>query len=189
MGNKKAREYVKRKDFLDRLMAAKEKVRFIGNCGSSGGLGLKQFQIAYQPSFEPGHVWHFHLDDEEWHTYVSEIQMGGPSDLIQATGYAKVGIPSDSVRALWDTLRTISIPIAPPVEGWVGADGTTYELAMWGDHYSAFRFTWWSKHPASWEPMVRPVLDIIPTLLTRPVQDNLEDVPDQLRRAGFTPDP
>lgn len=53
----------------------------------------------------------------------------------------------------------------PDLSGMGGADGSNYELAVFGDLYSEFRFQWWSEPPAEWKPLVTIATEMIKAFL------------------------
>jgi len=60
----------------------------------------------------------------------------------------------ERLRAFFDRLTSLTLPIAPDLSNLAGADGETTQLALFGDLHSHVRFQWWSDYPPAWEPLV-----------------------------------
>ncbi|HVF74577.1 MAG TPA: hypothetical protein VM938_05970, partial [Acidimicrobiales bacterium] len=69
-------------------------------------------------------------------------------------GYDPVPFESDRLAAFFQRVATLTMPIGPDLSGYGGCDGTMYQLAAFGDLFSACRFQWWSSWPPHWQPLV-----------------------------------
>ena len=62
-------------------------------------------------------------------------------------------------------MTSLALPLLPDLSGGGGADGSLYQLAVFGDLYSEFRFQWWSEPPIQWQPLVNVANEMIQAFL------------------------
>ena len=65
-----------------------------------------------------------------------------------------VPFASAALAEYFERLAALTLPLRPDMSGCGGADGTLYEVAVFGDLYSGWRFQWWSDWPEQWRPLV-----------------------------------
>ena len=118
------------------------------------GIGIRRVQVVFAPSFEPGFAWDIRVfGDAEWWlfrsqlTEITEENLGEPSRLL---GYEQLDVSGDTLRAYFERLRSLTLPIGPPFNGMAGLDGTSFHMALFGDQQSEIRFQWWSEPPPQW---------------------------------------
>ncbi len=75
-------------------------------------------------------------------------------------GHYEVPFASSELATYFKRVVGLTLPLRPDMSGYGGADGTMYELAVFGDLWSAWRFQWWSSSPEQWRPMVDLVAEM-----------------------------
>jgi len=88
----------------------------------------------------------------EWHLYESEVVQSSPE--IQLLGYRSLTVGSDVLASYFGRVVALSLPVSPDLSSHAGVDGTTTQLAVFGDVDSGWRFQWWSESPPQWQPLV-----------------------------------
>lgn len=78
----------------------------------------------------------------------------GTVPALLVVGHDRVPMPSAAVAAYFERLTALTLPLRPDFSGYGGADGTLYELSVFGDLSSGWRFHWWSEWPEQWRPLV-----------------------------------
>ena len=124
------------------------------------GSGLLRVQVIYKPSFSSSSMWELCERGSKWVLYRSNVVKSLRSP-IQAQGYEAVPFESDRLKAYFQQLTTLSIPIAPELRSLAGADGEMTQLALFGFLDSEVRFQWWSDTPIGWEPMTKIVATML----------------------------
>lgn len=128
------------------------------------GIGILRVQLVIEPSFEEGFSWDIRVRDPEWRLFRSTIPRLNEHNVhegIKLLGYEELGIESDILRAYFDKLRSLTLPIAPLFNGMGGLDGTSFQLALFGDPHAQVRFQWWSDPPPQWEPLIEIANEMI----------------------------
>jgi hypothetical protein len=159
MGNRKAREFMKSKEDEAAWERAISQPRLAICDVHARGIGLRRLQVIVCPSFDEGRCWEIRQRDDEWWLFRSEIVSDWPE--IQLVGYQPVPIATGALSSFFARVVSLSLPIAPCLNGMDGADGDIYQLAVFGDMYSEWRLQWWSEAPASWRPLVEITEEII----------------------------
>jgi hypothetical protein len=67
--------------------------------------------------------------------------------------YVRVPIDGEALASALTRLQAIELPIKPWVSSMSGLDGTSFEVAVFGDLSSEVRFTWWEDAPPKWKPL------------------------------------
>lgn len=139
-------------------------------------IGIRRIQIVYMPSFETGHAWDFREIDGIFKVYRSEI--GKFSKLYN---YTAIDFPSKISENFIKYLQKLKLRISPIFVSEAGLDGTTTELAFFGDLHSGFRFRWWSNPPPNWKKMTGYTEKIIEQLFSSSViQKNTDQMVEEL---------
>jgi hypothetical protein len=158
MGNKRAREFaLQQQDALDW-----EHARTVPRPATADvharGIGARRLQLIVCPAFGESRAWEVRQSEDEWRLYESDVDESWP--LVQLVGYRTVKISSPLLAAYFQRVVALSLPVAPDLSRRAGADGTTTQLAVFGDLYSEWRFQWWSQSPAHWQPLVDLALEM-----------------------------
>jgi len=117
------------------------------------GVGLRRVQLVYAPSFEAGFSWDIRVLDGEFLLYRSDVVTQQWRMLLR--GYCRLDFESGRLEDYWGRLRALCLGVSPIYNGMAGADGTDYQLALFGDLSTAIRFTWWSDYSGEWTDLVR----------------------------------
>jgi hypothetical protein len=115
------------------------------------GIGVRRLQLIVAPSFESTSVWDVR-QGREWQLIRPQVVGTDPALLV--VGHEVVPFASAALAAYFERVTLLTLPLRPDLSGCGGADGTVYELAVFGDLYSEWRFQWWSNWPAQWRPLV-----------------------------------
>ncbi|MBI2806969.1 MAG: hypothetical protein HYX68_18465 [Planctomycetes bacterium] len=172
MGNRKAREFVKKQELDAAWLQVTNQPRSALTNVIAPGIGRRCIQLILSPSFETGRAWEIREFRGEWRLFGSEIisDVGRPMELI---GYSRLSIASAILESFTNRLLSISLPIATRVEGMDGADGVIYQLATFGDFFSEARFQWWSYPPSAWRPLADIAAEMIKAFqAARPLASN-----------------
>jgi hypothetical protein len=86
---------------------------------------------------------------DEWRLFRSSV-IESSQDAPRLFGYEQILFDSAELAELFARITALSLPIGPAICGYAGADGTTYQLALFGALYSECRFQWWSEAPPQW---------------------------------------
>jgi len=152
MGNKKAREFLKQREVQEAWNKARNELRRLEDDVYVPAIGLRRVQVAYAPSFEQGFAWDIRELDGSYSLFRSHIAVDSLHAKLK--GYQQLDTSSDALKDYLHRLRQISLSISPTFNGMAGLDGTTYQLALFGDMHSNVRFVWWSDPPAQWKELV-----------------------------------
>jgi hypothetical protein len=115
------------------------------------GIGARRLQLIVAPSFGTVSAWEVR-QCEEWQLIHPHVFATDPE--LMLVGHEVVPFDSFKLAAYFERLAALTLPLRPDLSGYGGADGTGYELAMFGDLWSAWRFKWWSEWPEQWRPLV-----------------------------------
>jgi hypothetical protein len=155
MGNRRSRELrpeAERQTSWERLRAElwspDEDLRAFGS-------GTPRIQIIHLPSFSPGAFWEVCRLREKWLLYTATSVTCGYPEPLKVQGYEIVEFPSEDLRAYFQRLTALALPIAPDLSDRAGVDGTLTRLAIFGDLSSRIRLQWWSTFPPAWTPLVQ----------------------------------
>jgi hypothetical protein len=109
-------------------------------------------QLIVAPSFEAASVWEVRQRQAEWQLIRPRVFATEPK--LMVVGHDIVPFASSALAAYFRRVVGLTLPLCPDLSGNGGADGTLYELAVYGDLSSAWRFQWWSKWPEQWGTLV-----------------------------------
>lgn len=125
------------------------------------GIGIRRIQLIVYSSFEQAFVWDVRQGLEGWRLFRPRVL--GPDSTYdpKVVGYDVLPIESDCLAAFFHRIIGLTMPIAPDLSSCGGADGAVFELAVFGDLSSSWRFQWWSHSPKHWRPQVEIVNEMI----------------------------
>lgn len=152
MGNKKAREFMKQREVKEAWDKARNELRRLEDDVFIPAIGLRRVQVAYAPSFEQGFAWEIRELQGNFSLFQSHIVE--VCFYFKLKGYQRLDVSSDVLQDYLHRLCQISLSISPTFNGMHGLDGTTYQLALFGDMHSNVRFVWWSEPPEQWRALV-----------------------------------
>lgn len=157
MGNRRARELMLRQADEADWERVRTQPRPADSNAHARGIGMRRLQLIISPSFEPASVWDVRQvwdaqRGREWQLIRPRVVTMEPALLV--TGHDVLPLPSATVAAYFERVAALTLPLRPDLSGYGGADGTLYELAVFGDLYSGWRFQWWSDWPEQWRPLV-----------------------------------
>ena len=69
-------------------------------------------------------------------------------------GYERLPYEPARLSKFFEKLTAISLPLTPYINNYAGVDGTLFQLAVFGDLYSSWRFHWWEDAPPQWYLLV-----------------------------------
>ena len=151
MGNKKSREYMKQRADLADLARAQTEERPIFADVFVRGAGVRRIQVVCMPSFDDGYSWDIRELNDSWLLYRGVVS----PDVQRVRGFDRLNADPQRLQAFFDELCATTLPVRPDLSGMNGLDGTMYQLALFGDLFSALRFEWWSDFPSHWKPLVQ----------------------------------
>ena len=122
-------------------------------------LGIRRLQLITCPSFESAHAWEVRASKSEWRLFRTQVVESWPD--VQLVGYDPVDFSSEQLSGYFDRIISLTLPLCPDLSGGGGLDGTTHQLAVFGDLYSSWRYQWWSEPPPQWSPLVAIASDMI----------------------------
>src|SRR5258708_3979575 len=130
MGNRRAREFMLHAERRALWEQVQTTPRDLIEDFTFPGIGIRRVQVVFAPSFEPGFAWDIRVfGDAEWRlfrsqlTEITEENLGEPSRLL---GYEQLDVSGDTLRAYFDRLRSLTLPIGPLFNGMAGLDGTSF---------------------------------------------------------------
>jgi len=127
------------------------------------GIGPRRLQLIVCPSFGESRAWEIRESEGEWRVYESEVVQSSPE--IHLLGYRSLTVGSDVLTGYFRRVVELSLPLLPDLSNRAGVDGTTTQLAVFGDMDSGCRFQWWSEAPPQWQPLVVVVREMAETFL------------------------
>jgi hypothetical protein len=121
------------------------------------GIGLRRMQLIVAPSFAEVWVWEVR-QGREWQLICPRVVETEPA--LRVVGHEVLSFPSGALAAYFERAASLTFPLRPDLSGHGGANGTVYELGVFGDLYSEWRFRWWSDSPAHWRPLVELAVEM-----------------------------
>ncbi len=134
------------------------------------GIGVRRLQLIVSPSFSDAKAWEVRNGPKGWSLYRTTVLQAGPDAYL--VGYDRLAIPTDRLATYFEKIIAISLPIAPDLSGTWGLDGTTYQLALFGDKSTSWRFQWWSEGPCNWQPLADIVSEMILEFSSAPIESD-----------------
>jgi hypothetical protein len=119
---------------------------------SSSGIGIRRLQLIRCPAFEEACAYEIRQGGAEWRLFSSQVVESPPQ--LMLVGYNHIPIDSKVLSSFFERVVSTSLPLAPFLDGSAGLDGTLFELAIFGDKLSEWRFKWWSVSPPQWSELV-----------------------------------
>ena len=171
-GNKKARDAMRRIRDDENWRKLKNEVRLASDDPSASGIGRRRLQLIECPSFEASRVWEVR-ESETWRLFQSRVVSPWPS--VKLVGYDEVQIESQLLPAYFARVTSLSLPLLPFRCNTSGCDGTVYQLAVFGDEFSEWRFQWWSESPPQWKPLVEIANEMLTIFSTASRSNTLND--------------
>lgn len=163
MGSRESREFRKREALRLEWERARNEARSLTADLTVQGIGLRRFQVAFEPSFEPGLCWEGRVLDTDWRLFRSEVIDRGRDGFPIVVGYEEVEVPCGDLRGWFGRIAALTVPIDLPFVGQAGLDGTRYHLAIYGDYFSEVRLQWWSGLPSCWRPVINLIEETVET--------------------------
>jgi hypothetical protein len=160
MGNRRAREFALQQQNEADWQLIQKGPRPAAFDVHAHGIGIRRLQLIVCPTFSESRAWEVRQRDREWRLFGSRVAVPWPD--VQLIGYEMLAADSAMLVSLFERGAGMSLPIAPDLSGMGGLDGTVYQLAVFGDMRSEWRFQWWSQPPAHW----RPLADLTSEMLT-----------------------
>ena len=151
VGNRRARAFMLQQAEDAEWERVRTEPRPVDADAHARGIGQQRLQLVVAPSFEPAAVWEVR-QGREWQLIRPRVVGTDPELLV--VGHEVVPFASTLLAAYFERVSAIHLPLRPDAGGCVGADGTTYEFAVFGDGFSGWRFRWWSSWPEQWRPLV-----------------------------------
>lgn len=152
MGNKRAREYMLRHAEEIDWERVRTEPRPLSRDAHARGIGMRCLQLVVMPSFEDAAVWEVRRTAEGWVLHRPQVVQSVPEVLL--LGINPVHFDSETLAGYYHRITLLTLPIGPDQSGLAGCDGTSYQLACFGDLWSQWRFQWWTRHPTQWQPLV-----------------------------------
>ena len=159
MTKKRSREVQKELESQKAWKAAQQQLRGVEQDVRIPAIGFRRVQVFYAPSFDPGFSWDIRESDGQYCLYRSLVVTHGMDYMLK--GYYQLNYPSPELNLYFDRLRALSLAISPVYNNMTGADGTNFQLALFGDMWSTIRFAWWSDPPLQWKDLVNIAQEMI----------------------------
>jgi hypothetical protein len=166
VGNRRAREFALQQERAAQLAEeerAAAEPRPAGSRRHLTGLGSLRLQLIVLPSFEEPRAWEVRQREQQWSLFRSRVAEPGPD--VKLVGFDRVPFESDWLRRSFQRVTALTLPLGPDLDGFGGADGNLYQLAVFGDVFTEFRFQWWSAAPPQWQPLVSVANEMIQAFL------------------------
>lgn len=130
---------------------------------------VRRMQLIVAPSFADAVAWEIRNGSHGWRLYRATVLQPGPDAYL--VGYDRLSFPSDRLAAYFEQIIRTSLPIAPDLSGTCGFDGTTYQLAVFGDKSTSWRFQWWSTARSNWGPLAHIVSEMVSEFSSAPIEN------------------
>ncbi len=131
---------------------ARAEPRALVHSSVAPGTGRLLLQIVESASFEGTRVWEVRQTFDGWQLQRPEVVQTWPEFWI--VGCNPVPFDQATLADYHRRITSLTLPLAPDQSGMGGLDGTSHQLACFGDLFSQWRFQWWSTHPPQWQPLV-----------------------------------
>ncbi len=151
MGNRRARAFTLQQADEADWERIRTEPRPAGRDVHARGIGVRRLQLIVAPSFGQPSVWEVR-QAQGWTLTRPRAVRTEPELLL--VGLEVVPFVSAELEAFFRRVTALTLPLQPDLSGYGGADGTGYELSVFGDLWSGWRFHWWSEWPAQWRPLV-----------------------------------
>lgn len=159
MGNPKSRAFMLQQAADAAWEHIRTEARPASRDVSAGGIGHLRMQLIVCPAFEESQAWEVRQGQDDWWLFRPRVVKSWPD--VQLIGYDPVPFDTAVLASFFCRVTELSLPICPDLSGYAGCDGTTYQFAVFGDRYSAWRFQWWTNYPPQWQPLVDIANDML----------------------------
>ncbi len=150
MGNKKSREFMKKREDYKAMIRAQSEERSITADVFAPGIGVRRIQLIRNPSFVDGFSWDVRQRGDKWTLYRGVV----PPEVQCVRGLVRLNANSDTLASFFDEICNLNVPLKPDLSNMGGCDGTTFQLALFGDLHSEWRIQWWSHPPSQWKSLI-----------------------------------
>ena len=151
MGNRRGREFLLKQEDEAAWKRAQEEPRLATHDVHARGIGFRRLQLIVLPSFDESSAFEVREQADEWQLFRSQVVESFPT--LRLIGYDRVETKSTILEAYFDRITALSLPLKPDLSGGDGLDGVSYQLALFGDLFTEWRFQWWSTSPSQWDPL------------------------------------
>jgi hypothetical protein len=124
-----------------------------------GGHGILRIQLIVMPSFVEDRAWEVRQNQQRWCLCCPRVIEPGSDSLL--AGAELVSFESRRLEDFYRRLLALTIPLGPGLDNFGGADGSLFQLAVFGNDEPQVRFQWWSVAPPQWQPVVAIVSEMI----------------------------
>jgi hypothetical protein len=159
MGNRRAREFALQREDDAAWRQVYNEPRLAIDDVHARGIGMRRLQLLCLPSFDEPMAFEIRQAGDEWRLFRSRVVESWPT--LRLVGYEEISMASNKLAALFARATSLSLPLAPYLNGCGVIDGTTYHLAVFGDMSSEWRIQWWSESPPQWRPLVELVKEML----------------------------
>jgi hypothetical protein len=125
------------------------------------GSGTPRIQIINSLAFQPASFWEVCQSGSNWILYTARVVALWNPGPLRVQGYERVTFPGEELERYHRRLVSLSLPVAPHLNGLVGLDGSVTQLTLFGDLHSTIQFRWWSDPPPGWIPLVQVVNEMM----------------------------
>jgi hypothetical protein len=117
MGNRRAREFMIQTERRALWEQVQTRARDLIEDVTFPGIGIRRVQLVLAPSFEPGFAWDIRVfGDAEWWLFRSRLTELTEESVFEPTrllGYERLDVSGDTLRACFDRLQSLTLPIGP----------------------------------------------------------------------------
>jgi hypothetical protein len=165
MGNRRARELALERDDEEAWRRVRDEPRLAIDDVCARGIGMRRLQLLCLPSRVQPSAFEVRQTGSEWRLYGSRVAESWPA--VRLIGYDLLPVDSETLAAFFSRITALSLPLVPILNHAGGADGTVFQLAVFGDLYSEWRFQWWSDAPPQWRPLVEIAQEMLRTFVPK----------------------
>lgn len=116
-------------------------------------------QVIVLPSFVEPRAWEVRQNQRQWSVCCPRIVEPGLDAAL--AGADLLSFESERLENFYRRLLALTLPLGPGLDDFGGADGSLFQLAVFGNGEPQMRFQWWSVPPPQWQPMVAIAKEMI----------------------------